>query len=225
MFVVYSQAGPLFHGVLLTLCQVFLVSCLFLKSLTVSRRDIFVQAPPFKCIFFFHKYSWYEHIWVHKVITAASHCFQSSLTRIGADWKSQFSLYWSKTPNCGRHFVWILSVNTVNILQTDLTSRVHLLKCRTSFSCSCTCRRRAASTRWRSWCTTIPRCPTASSPRCTTRRRSATSPPSTESLPTTISGRWNAPTSPWSTSWEGASTGRCTRGFGRSTTSPWLSRR
>lgn len=83
------------------------------------------------------------------------------------------------------------------MLGVELTSCcVYLLKRRVSFSSSCTSRQKAASTRWRSWCTTIPQWPTASSPRCTTRRRSATSPPSTESLPTMTSGRWSALTLP-----------------------------
>lgn len=118
----------------------------------------------------------------------------------------------------------LVNLKKSEIFYAELTSHMHLLKCRISFSSSCTSRQKAVSTHWRSWCTTIPRCPTASSPRCTTRRRSATSPPSTEFLPTMISGRWSALTLPWSTSWEGASTGRCMRAFGRSTTSLWLSR-
>lgn len=88
----------------------------------------------------------------------------------------------------------------------------------------CMWRLRAALPPWPSWSTTTPLSPMAWSPHCTTQHPNVTSPRCTVCHPSTTNGRWSAQTSPWSTSWEEASTGRCTWECGKSTTSRWLSK-
>lgn len=119
----------------------------------------------------------------------------------------------------GVKFIFILNIYIlclVTLLRNNIYSCVDVLRC--------TWHPRAVLPPWPSWSTTTPLWPTAWSPLCTIQHPNATSPQCTVCHPSTTSGKWSAQTSPWSTSWGGGSTERCTWGCGKNTTWPWPSR-